>query len=257
MESDGAFDYPDGDVVLRATHGTDSRDFRIHKLLLSLASPVFKDMFQLAQPSPSTLTVDTIDIADPPRAVEVILRLIYPSSDPPAISDLTLLSEVLGVAEKYNVAVARSRVRRLLVEFAKTEPLRVYGIAYRLGYEEEMKIASSHSISIHLPGLTELPEELKFIPAMEFHRLIVLHARYRKEVAAIADRVEYLGTPIVLKCVYPKMDLGWREKVLDPIRGGTPLNYESLARAVGKGDNNLNGFIRLVLDEANALNLTV
>lgn len=167
MSSDETLNWPDGDVILCATHGNDSRDFRVHKLLLSLTSPVFKDMFQLAQPSSSAPgLVDTIDVADPPRAVEAIIRFIYPTLESPEIDDLTLLSEVLAVVEKYDFAAVRSRFRKSLVEFANTESLRVYGIACRFKYEDEMKIASKHTTSICLPELDELPEELKFIPAI-------------------------------------------------------------------------------------------
>ena len=72
------FDWDDADVILRAIHGTDSRDFRVHKLLPSLTSPVFKDMFGLPQPPSETLEIHTIDVTDPPRALEVILRLFTP-----------------------------------------------------------------------------------------------------------------------------------------------------------------------------------
>lgn len=281
MSPEGTFNWPDGDVILRATHRTDIRDFRVHKLLLSLTSPVFKDMFQLPKSSSSAATsssiVDIIDMADPPRAVEVILRLIYPSTDSPAVKDLSHLLEVLAIAEKYDIEVARSRFRRSLVEFAETEPLRVYAIAYRLGYEDEKKVASSCSTSVHLPGLVELPEELKFIPAMEYHRLILLHARYRKEVEAIAKAtdaipLEYPASPafnfgraVVLQTIpQQRDDRGPRQKLIDSIKKGTPLNYESLMRAVRKesgGDaierGPLGNLIHYVLDKANALNLTV
>ncbi|KAF9643879.1 hypothetical protein BDM02DRAFT_3132119 [Thelephora ganbajun] len=66
-------------------------------------------------------------------------------------------------------------------------PRRVYAMTCRLGFGGEMKIASSLTTSIHLPGLTELPDEFKLIPATEYHRLILLHVRYRKEVGAIAS----------------------------------------------------------------------
>jgi len=42
--------WPDGDVIPRAIQGTESREFRVHKLLLSFASPVFKDMNSLNHP---------------------------------------------------------------------------------------------------------------------------------------------------------------------------------------------------------------
>ena len=214
------FNWPDGDVILRATHGTERRDFRVHKLFLSFASPVFKDMFKLPQPSLAASNIDIIDMLDPPRALDAVLRFIYPSIDSPAIDNLTLLSEVLAVADKYDIKVARSRLRPSLVEFAKIEPLRVYAIACRLGFEDGMKIASSYTTSIHLPELTELPEEFKFIPATEYHRLIVLHARYRKEFEAISYSA--MGPTAPGRSGFAGMrvsDLRAWENVKDVIRG--------------------------------------
>ena len=173
MTSDEMFNWPDGDVILRSIHGTESRDFRVHKIFLSFASPIFKDMFKLPQPSSPTSNVDVIDLTDPPRVLELILRFIYPCP-PPVIDDLTLLSEVLFLADKYDIEAARSRLRPSLMKFAKTEPLRAYAIACRLGFEDEMKIVSSHTTSINLTEVTQLPDEFKFIPATEYHRLILL-----------------------------------------------------------------------------------
>ena len=262
MSLEEMFNWPDADVILRATHGTDSRDFRVHKLFLSFASPVFKDMFKLPQPSSTASSIDTIDMADPPRALEVILHFIYPSTEPPAINDLILLSEVLVLADKYEIRVAQVRLRPSLVEFAKTEPLRVYAIACQLGLEDEMKIASSYTTSIHLPGLTELPDEFKSVPATEYHRLILLQRRYRKAVEEIATS-HALAPPAIT------VSGGWnvttdpdgiaQRQVLGNIWGDTPLTYESLSRLNPgrRAEVGVERFIRSVFDKANALNLTV
>lgn len=180
------FNWPDGDVILRGTHGAETRDFRVHKLFLSFSSSVFKDMFTIPQPLSPTSDVDIVDLSDPPRALELILRIVYPSSAPPIVEDLTIASEALKLADKYGIEVARPRLRSSLAGFAKIEPLRTYAIAYQLGFEEEMKIASTHTLPIDISALTQLPDEFKFIPATEYHRLIRLHTRYRKEVMPIA-----------------------------------------------------------------------
>ena len=144
MGSDETFNWSDGDVILRATHGTESRDFRVHKLFLSFSSPVFKDMFTIPQPpSAPSDGVDIVDVTDPPRALELILRFIYPSAVSPVIDDLTILSKALLLADKYDIEVARLRLRSSFKTFTETEPLRAYAIACRLGLEDEMKIASS------------------------------------------------------------------------------------------------------------------
>ena len=38
MNSGGTFNWPDGDVILRATHGAETSDFRVHKLFLSFST---------------------------------------------------------------------------------------------------------------------------------------------------------------------------------------------------------------------------
>ena len=254
MDPEKMFDWDDADVILRATHDTDSRDFRVHKLFLSYWSPVFRDMFKLPQPSSATSTIDVVDVTDSPRALDAILRFIYPSIDIPVIHDLAFLSEILAVADKYDIGVARSRLRRRLAELAATEPLKVYAIACRLGFEDEMKVASSYTTSIDLLGLTELPDEFKSISATEYHRLIHLHSRYRKASATIATNYRP-----------PTVGLG-----LIDVQGSAravfeapPLNYESFMKTLLPGfnyadqSNNIGKFIRSVFDQANALNLTV
>ena len=265
MNSGEMFNWPDGDVILRATHGTESRDFRIHKVFLSFSSPFFKDMFRIPQPSSAPSNgVDVVDLTDPPRALELVLRFVYPSVDSPVIDDLTTLSEALVLADKYDIEVARSRLRPSFREFATTEPLRAYAIACRLGLEDEMKIASSHTTSIYLPGLAELPEEFKLIPATEYHRLILLHSRYRKEIETIAhsatrptvSRGRLGGFALVLNETI-------RANVEEIIKECTPLNYESfkLAWKAKYGADTDGGDVQAIflsiLDKANSLNLTV
>ena len=258
------FYWPDGDVILRSTHPTGSRDFRVHKLFLSYASPVFRDMFKLPQPSSPASEVDIVDLVDPPQVLELILRFIYPCPSP-VISDLTLLPEVLILADKYDIEVVRSGLRPSLTNLAKTEPLRAYAIACRLGLEDEMKIASSHTLSINLPALTRLPDEFKLIPATEYHRLIHLHARYRDAILTIAT--ESLPTPSGFAFgggsdrAMSRANL--KKHIVDIIMKGTPLDYKSLALAL-KTEHGIDveadstgNVVRSVLDKIYALNLTV
>ena len=272
--------FPDGDVILRATDGTESRDFRVHKWLLSYSSPVFKGMFEIPQPPPATpKDVDIIPTSDPPRALDVILRLIYPSPSSPVVEDFAVLSEALIVADKYGIGVARTRLRPSFVEFAKTEPLRAYAIAYRCGFTDEMKIASWHTTSIHLPGLPELPSEFKDVPATEYHRLIVLHSKYRNAVQLIATRT---SPPSTLGDFYPRpqnmeevrmvvkrdgaamVREAVKELFEESIGEGIPLNHESLVYAMRKSsvavvlpNNTIQLHASSILSQARELNLTV
>ena len=231
MDSGDAFSWTDGDIILRATQGTESRDFRVHKMVLSFSSPVFKDMFALPQPASTTSAAETIDMADPPRALDIILRFFYPSTDPPLIDDVAILAEVLTLVDKYEVTIARSRIRPTLMEFADTDPLRTYAIACKLGSQEEMKVAAWNTRSLNVLGLAELPEEFKSIPATEYHRLVLWHRKWRKHVEAIAAGGPWSPMPEMDDLA--KTDLATtRQMVIDAIRKGEPLNCESLVHTV-------------------------
>jgi len=55
------FDAPDTDAVLLSSDG---KEFHVHRLILSLASPVFRGMFSLPQPTEPTSQIPTIDVAE-------------------------------------------------------------------------------------------------------------------------------------------------------------------------------------------------
>ncbi|KAF9789487.1 hypothetical protein BJ322DRAFT_538451 [Thelephora terrestris] len=276
------FDWPDADVILRATHDAQTRDFRVHKTFLSFSSPVFKHMFDTQQPQSTSLDgVDIFQVGDPPRALELILRFIYPSPSPPIIDDLTVLSEALVLADEYNIEAARVQLRSSFLEFARIEPLRAYAIACRLGLTDEMRIASSHTTSIHLPSIDDLPDEFRFIPATEYHRLVLLHARYRKEVEAIASRTPLPGFSLIDTLLAlpaflnndrvkrAKEKVRAREFAKEHFRGrirdSVALDPETLAnvlKAEGNfitaiSNNDIQSHVGTILGQASDLNLTV
>ena len=236
-------------------------------------------MLTIPQPSPATLDgIEVVDVTDPPQALGLVLRFVYPSPSLPAIEDLTVLSEALVIADKYDIEVARVRLRSSFAEFAKTEPLRAYAVACRLGLTDEMKTASSHTTHIHLPGLAQLPDEFKLIPATEYHRLILLHSKYRKEVEMIAG-----GTPFPKPVLAGVLDLfasmsagedqagrmkareAAREHFRSIVSEGVPLSPGSLVRALRMDHTtaasithaDIHTHITSILSRANDLNLTV
>ena len=86
---------PGADVILRASGG---KEFHAHKIILSLASPVFRNIFSVPQPphtEPSKLPI--VDVDDPPEALGMFLQFIYPTRNPP-INDVETLASILGVA---------------------------------------------------------------------------------------------------------------------------------------------------------------
>jgi BTB/POZ domain len=167
------FDSPDADVTLRTDDGT---SFRVYSRILSEASPFFRDLFTLPQPAADKdASTAVVPVCEGSEIIHTLLRFTYPIEDPP-VETLSLLSDVLGAALKYDLAVAVQSLQRLLLspKFVENEPTRVYAIACRHGLEEEAKIASSHTLNVNvLDG--PIVEELKFITAYDYHRLLALH----------------------------------------------------------------------------------
>ena len=138
------FTTEDGDVILRA--GPDDT-FRVHKLVLSLASTVFKDLFRTAQPDQPDRGqngLPTIPITDPPESVDLLLRFIYPGVVPPTITDPARLSTLLGIADKYGVPTVLPVAKERLADEKTLEgdPFGVYIVARRWGFSGVAKKAA-------------------------------------------------------------------------------------------------------------------
>ncbi|KAH8093145.1 hypothetical protein BXZ70DRAFT_909353 [Cristinia sonorae] len=184
------FDDKNADVILRTS---DNVDFYVYKLVLSLASPFFKDTFSLSQ-SPDSETAGTIPVAsftEDSSTIDYLLRLCYPIVDPAKPTDILTVAKYLEAAKKYDLVKATDLLRRTLRKFIRTEPLRVYAISCRrtLLLEEEACLAARawqnscpegyHTFQTGKPlpfNLTaegaSYVEEMKNISAGCYHRLI-------------------------------------------------------------------------------------
>lgn len=103
------FTTDDGDVILRAGSKSDTQhDFHVHKFIISLASPVFKDMFTFPQPpgqsSDEQYQLPVVDIPETPEVLDIILRFIYPGIESPKITKQSTLTASLLAADKYDIA---------------------------------------------------------------------------------------------------------------------------------------------------------
>ena len=110
---------PDADIVLRASGG---KERHAHKFILSIASPVFIDMFSLPQPpaaEPPQLPI--VDIDEPPEALEEFLRIIYHTPNPP-IDDIETWTPVLRLADKYGAEVVLNVHREYLLSTCLDSP---------------------------------------------------------------------------------------------------------------------------------------
>jgi hypothetical protein len=71
------FDVPDANLIIRSS---DFVDFRVHKPVLAMASPVFKDLFTLPQPSDSESDDDlpVVKLPEDSELLHSLVSIIYP-----------------------------------------------------------------------------------------------------------------------------------------------------------------------------------
>ncbi|KAL5487561.1 hypothetical protein ACEPAI_5669 [Sanghuangporus weigelae] len=189
-ESD-MFSPPDADVVLQTS---DEVRFGVYRRILVESSPFFRDMFSLPQARPTSSTsgeesesdcsssAPVVDVSEPSEVLDALLRLVYPGEDP-EVKTLDEVSVLLEAVMKYDMTRAIATLRRILVSpsFVEKEPVRVYSIACRHDLDPEAQIASSHTLSMNV--LESPPsEDLKYMTAWSYHRLLTLH-RHRADAA--------------------------------------------------------------------------
>lgn len=135
------------DIILRSS---DQYDFHVHKVVLVLASPFFKQMFSLSQPTDSssstpgaaTEPLPIIPMTEDRDTIDYLLRLCYPVTDPTPPSDVKTVATILEAAMKYELEEARVILKALFARFIPTDPLQVYAHACRLLLEHEASEAA-------------------------------------------------------------------------------------------------------------------
>lgn len=173
------FTAKDADVILRASRNDAPREFRIHKIILSIASPVFRDMFTIPQPTPQTSpeepSIPIIDVDDTPEDLELFLRMIYPFGFA-TLTSLEAISRALIISDKYQVhGDSLQPIRSLLVsqEFLRHDPIRVYSLACAWKFEKEADIAAPHTSTLDILASVSA-EDIQRMSGPEYHRILTL-----------------------------------------------------------------------------------
>ena len=176
----------DADIILRSADG---QEFRVHKSMLSIASPVFRDMFTFPQPpSPEPSSIPVVDMSEAGNVLDVFLRCLYPVSKP-AIEDFGLLEALIAAAEKYETEVVLDMVKSWLVipENLGRDPLRAYAIACTsTAFDEQAKVAAKWMTFDTVANLTCL-DTIARLTALDHHRLVAYLAKREKEASRVID----------------------------------------------------------------------
>jgi hypothetical protein len=191
--AEAPFDNPDGDIILRST--IDHVDFHTFKFILSLLSPVFKDMSTLPQNGSQSgvSSVPVIPIAESSATLEYLLLLYYPAAIPKAFSSFSHAVAVMEAAKKYDMQVALSRTVDLVItQFLPDRVLELYALFCQLGWQDYAQIAATRALEIKDLGRpSHVFNGMRNITAFDYHRLLAYH----QECGVAAQKVgEYLSS---------------------------------------------------------------
>ncbi|KZV70874.1 hypothetical protein PENSPDRAFT_651179, partial [Peniophora sp. CONT] len=159
----------DADAILRSSDGV---DFRVHRLFLSKASPVFADMFAL--PSGDSAVGDelkenlhVIAMSEDEASLRILLGCCYPTPEPVALGSIEDAERAWVIADKFQFARPRVLSVGWFKEFADQNYERVFAFGWKARSREIVQIAALSSLSkphtVALPtcmssnGLADLP----------------------------------------------------------------------------------------------------
>lgn len=188
---------PDADIVLRASGG---KEFYAHKLVLSLASPVFRDMFSVPRPSGESSQTPIVDVSDPPEVLEMFLQFIYPFRNP-SIDGVETLASLLRLADKYHAKVALDAYKDYLPSmWTNPLPIHIYAVMCACGREEEALTAARRVSFASLEHLNSSPL-LHLMTVEHYQRLAMfMIARDRRIREIVSRHQKHIAVDYTARC---------------------------------------------------------
>ncbi|KAI0072178.1 hypothetical protein K474DRAFT_1566690, partial [Panus rudis PR-1116 ss-1] len=174
------FDDPStADVIILTS---DNVSFYTHKIILSIASPHFKEI--LSQPklrndelfSPTKPREREIVVEEDGQTMDYVLRLCYPCNNPPSGATLPLAIQLACAADRYKMSDALLAAKNILLEYADAHPLPVYFVARRYGWDDLADEAEKECM--RLPSLTAeacYTEQMEHVNADVYYELLGRH----------------------------------------------------------------------------------
>ncbi|KAH9927001.1 uncharacterized protein B0H18DRAFT_932831 [Fomitopsis serialis] len=209
------FSRPDADIILSSS---DNTHFRVHRQILSIASPFFETMLGLPQSTTSASgTPPLIAVEEDARTLEDLLRICYPVRDPQlkihVLTDWQHISNVVHAAMKYDMVQAIEFVKTKLTAGVDVSPLQVFCIACKHGFES---VARNVAVKLTAPNAALNTQvirgvyvsQLEDIPAACYYRLM----QAGKSRMPCVDNIVFCGQGDANRCltVYQEPCAGYR-----------------------------------------------
>ncbi|KAG1726664.1 hypothetical protein EDB19DRAFT_224966 [Suillus lakei] len=186
MTAQAPFNNRDCDIILHSTNGV---DFHVFKFILSLMSPIFKDMFTLLQSEVQSdvSSVPVITVTESSTTLESLLLLCYPAATP-TFDSWDDAKAVMEAARKYDMQVALSRAGDLVMaQFLPNHFLELYALSCQFRWQHHVQTAATRALEIKDLGRpSNVFNGMWDITALDHHRLLEYH--YKCGIAAQAVR---------------------------------------------------------------------
>ncbi|KAG8908635.1 hypothetical protein FRB99_004923 [Tulasnella sp. 403] len=182
----------EGDCILQ-THG--GVQFKVFRCILSLASPVFKDMLTLGKiaEKPEDAETPVIPVGESPEILHLLLSSLYPN-DQTSISDFSVAFGVIDACDKYDISV--SRITPLVNDLLRAPDqltaygLRAYALAWRLGDEHAARKASRYTHGADLGDRSSMSRLVR--QSGDIRSLLALYDLRQRREQALDAMVEEL-----------------------------------------------------------------
>ena len=181
------FNNAQADLILRSSDEVPVH-FRVFKLILSLASPVFADMFNIALPPPSETPHDEIQVvplSEHSTALDIALRHIYPVKRMPQTDTLRCASILAEFSRKYQVEALYQSIIGYLRDSIKHDPVGVYSIAAAYGYDDIG--ADAARLCLTLPFSALRTPYIRYATAEHISELFNYHVACGQVASALAS----------------------------------------------------------------------
>ncbi|KAF7790369.1 hypothetical protein EIP86_001324 [Pleurotus ostreatoroseus] len=204
------FSSPDADTVLVTKDGA---HFRVHSYTLKTTSGWFRSMFSLPQKGHPSETPVVIYVDEEANIMEALLRCIC-GQEIPLLDSYDVVEPLLYAAEKYDMPGPPSIVRALVMTPPLlADPLRLFVLACRHGWDDEAKLASTSTLALnlHSPIHRRTLQKVSSIPLLA---LFDLHRRRREALRGRLNEPPFVSDGTEATCSHCGQAVAyhtWRE----------------------------------------------
>jgi len=185
---------PDASLIIRSS---DLVNFRVHKSVLAMASPIFGDLLSLPQPSDSEFVdgLPVVQLSEDGELLNSLVSMLYPIRRvTPDSNDKVLY--LLAACQKYDMVQVQSYIRTEVDRGSfpgpvGTEVFRAYAIACGKGLIPEMEKAARLTLE-HPMTFEALGESLRFFDGSALRDLVRFRMHCRDNLVAACQSSQAL-----------------------------------------------------------------